>query len=172
MILISLDKLIYLAGLFDGEGTFSIQVNLRTGSSGRQHIHCNPRMSMSLKYGNAVLDELVEAFGGRCYDYPASGMRKWCVARRELLLDAARALLPHLRVKRRVCERFIEALEAMPNRSLAGHSRVSGERSWSLEQILKVTEIALTLNPGGKPSPKKKRVAQVLEDMRAAAGDT
>lgn len=161
------DQLIYLAGLMDGEGTFSIQINIRE-YKGRENVLVIPRMSMSLKYGNAVLDELVQAFGGKCYDYPATGMRKWALGRRALIETAARALLPHLRIKHRVCERFLEALALMPDITQRGHKHFDGERSWSTEQTLAVADIAFTLNPGGKRAEKARSAAAYINRLRAA----
>lgn len=154
------ERLAYFAGLFDGEGSFSIQVNWRM-YSGRRSAHFNPRMTMSLKYGVEVLDELVMEFGGAVYKYPDE--RKWCVSQRTLLKAAAEKLLPYLRIKRKIGERFIEALTYFPESRKAHRN---GERSWSEGAVLKVAEIALTLNPY-KKSPK---TLKYLNELRAIYG--
>jgi hypothetical protein len=151
-------QVVYLAGLFDGEGTFSIQVNVRITSSGRKSVHFNPRMTMTLSYGTEVLDELVAVFGGEVYPYK-DGARRWSLGQREAMQAATAKLLPHLRIKRRVAERFLEALAIFPT-SRKAHFK--GERSWTLEMVVKVARIALALNPT-KKSPKTAEYLKVLE---------
>ena len=152
----------YFAGLFDGEGTFSIQVNRRE-YKGRPSAHFNPRMSMSLKYGTEVLDELAKEFGGAVYDYPNE--RKWCVSRLPLLKAATKKLMPYLKIKKRIAERFSEALDIFPDTKRDGR-HLRGERSWGEVAVLRVAQIALTLNPY-KKSPKTLRF---LKRLQAAYG--
>lgn len=96
----------YLAGLMDGEGSFSIQIQ-------KPHGRPNPRLTMTLKYGAAVLQELVEEFGGKVY-FAKDGMARWSLGGRDAVLSASKDLLPYLRIKRGAAERFIEALEGCP----------------------------------------------------------
>ena len=132
------NKLIsYLAGLFDGEGSFSIQVDFKDNS-----VRINPRMTMTIKYGNHVLDHLKEAFGGQIYSYQY-GFRKWNLSKKQLMLDATEELLPYLRIKKEVAERFIEALRLMPTKR-KNHNQ--HQRTLNKELVLKITEIALSLN--------------------------
>jgi LAGLIDADG endonuclease len=151
-------QVIYLAGLVDGEGTFSIQINVRVSKKGKQSVHFNPRITMTLSYGVEVLDELVQVFGGNTYPYK-DGARRWSLGGREAMIAAATRLLPYLRIKRRIAEQFIEALEIFPV-SRKAHSR--GERSWTLDMSLRVAKIALALNPY-KKSPKTIDYLKVLE---------
>lgn len=144
----SQDRIIYLAGLMDGEGTFSIQVNRRF-YKGTPSVHFTPRMTMTLKYGTETLNMLVEEFGGKIYDYPEE--KKWSLGTVQSLKEATIKLLPYLTIKKRIAERFLEALEVFPNHR-TGNS-FKGERSWTEEMSRKVGEIALTLNPY-KKSPK------------------
>lgn len=155
----------YLAGLFDGEGTFSIQVDMRKASSGRDSVRFNPRMGMTIKYGKEVLLEYIEAFGGTIYEYPEQGEYRWNLGTRQELLIAAKTLLPHLRIKKRIAERFIEALEIFPE-TRAKHRL--GERSWTEEMVNKVAYIALTLNPeSARKSPKSIEYLKELEQIYA-----
>jgi hypothetical protein len=144
------NTLAYLAGLFDGEGTFSIQVSIRS-HNGRDNILINPRMTMTLKYGPEVLKELQSAFGGQIYLYPDA--QRWNLSKREPLIHAAATLIPYLRIKHEVAVRFIEALEAFPKTRMA-HG--SGNRSWTPEMVERVASIALTLNPYRKTKKEPK----------------
>lgn len=136
------DRVIYLAGLFDGEGTFSIQMSIRT-YKGRESVNFGPRMSMTLKYGSEVLEELKLAFGGEIYPYK-DGIYRWSLGGREGLMAATNALLPHLRIKKKVAEQFLEALSLFP---VSRKAHRDGERSWTMEMVLAVARIALALNP-------------------------
>jgi hypothetical protein len=148
----------YIAGLFDGEGTFSIQLQLDVSKKGVQTVHFTPRMTMTLHYGTEVLDELVGVLGGTIYPYK-NGARRWSLGRRDEVTAAAKLLLPHLRIKQRIAEQFLEALAIFPTER-ADFRR--GKRAWTLEMTLRVARIALTLNPY-KKSPKGIEYLKVLE---------
>jgi hypothetical protein len=138
----------YLAGLFDGEGSFSIQVGLRRYGA-VQTGWVNPAMSVNLYYGTAVLERFVEWFGGQIYPYTRNGAprgARWHLGQRGRLLPAVDALLPYLEIKREIAVRFREALLLMPPDG-RGADRSRGGRVWRTEQVLAVAEIALSLNP-------------------------
>ena len=158
------NELAYLAGLFDGEGSFSIQVSIKSDMArGRERAWFNPRMTMTLKYGNEVLEDLVSALGGKVYGSCRDGHRRWSLGKKAGLTVATNALLPYLRIKREIGERFLEALAIFPDR--AGVSMKSGERIWSEKAVLDVARIALTLNQGGKPA---KRTLDFLDELEMA----
>ena len=58
--------------------------------------------------------------------------------------DLLKLLLPYLKIKHDIAERFIDALETFP-KERANHA--AGERTWDVKKALKVAEIALNLNP-------------------------
>jgi hypothetical protein len=156
-------KLAYLAGLFDGEGTFSIQVDTRW--SKRENVRFNPRMSMSLLGGNGVLQELIDEFGGTIYSYD-DGTRRWNLGTKNELIKATKKLLPYLRIKKHIGNRFLKALELFPTKR-AGHRT---KRSWNNKITQKVAYIALTLNPSSsRKSPKN---IQYLEDLKRIYDET
>ena len=102
----------YLAGLFDGEGSFSIQVDLRTHGE-RMSSRFGPSMSVNLYYGSDVLDHFVGTFGGTIYPYAKDGRpcgRRWNLGRRAGVLAAAVAIEPYLEIKRETAQNFIRAL--------------------------------------------------------------
>lgn len=141
----------YLAGLFDGEGSFSIQVGLRHRTNGRTTGWVNPAMSVNLYYGDEVLDHFVDAFGGQIYPYRKGG-RRWHLGRRVELLAAAQSLEPLLEIKRGIAQEFIRAIGLFPE-----------GRFWQPEQVIAVGEIALTLNPSrSRRSPKTLEYLNVL----------
>lgn len=155
----------YLAGLFDGEGSFSIQVGLRE-YKGRPSGFFAPSMSVNLHYGASVLDEFVEAFGGTIYPYQRDGRpcgRRWHLGRRELLTVATTTLLPYLRIKHDIAERFLFALSLFP--SPLGANRRAGRRVWTADVAVAVAEIALTLNP--PRSRKTNKTAEYVEVLRS-----
>lgn len=151
----------YLAGLFDGEGSFSIQVSVRD-YKGHENVLFNPRMTMTLKYGNDCLYLLQERFGGQIYRYK-EGEARWNLSRREPLIAAAEALRPHLRIKAAICNRFLEALARFPT-TRAGTNQYGGERVWKGEDVLFVARAALSMNPYRK-SPKTEDIVKHLASV-------
>lgn len=138
------ERLAYIAGLFDGEGSFSIQV------MEKQHgLNFGPKMSMSLTYGaDEPFDLMVEELGGTIYTVENDNSFRWSLGKRLEIMYAANLLLPHLRLKREVCGRFIHALSLFPENSRKGIDLYHGNRGWSIEDEITVAAIALTLNPG------------------------
>lgn len=116
---------------------------------------------MTLYRGTEVLDWAQRTFGGKVYRY-ANGEVRWYVGRRAELEPLVRLLLPHLRIKKRIAERFLEALDLFPKERPAAIWR--GERAWTREQALTVTRIALTLNEYRK-SPKTMDYLRLMEEI-------
>ena len=132
----------YLAGLIDGEGSFSIQVDIQYHKK-RPNVRINPRITMTIRDGNKVLDELKQTFGGQIYSYP-SGCRRWNLSKKQLILNATEELLPYLRIKKQIAEQFIEAVKLIP---ATKQFKQKGERTLSQETAIKIAEVALSLNP-------------------------
>lgn len=157
----------YLAGLFDGEGSFSIQVDTRGRNPNRPSIRFAPSLSLNLYYGSEVLDHFVDAFGGQIYPYQKNGIpagRRWHLGRKETVLSAALCLEPYLEIKQDICRRFIRAINLFPD--LKGVNKSAGQRSWTVENALEVAEIALNLNPAR--SRKSNKTAEYVEFLREA----
>jgi hypothetical protein len=136
-----LSELLYLAGLFDGEGSFNIQVTIRE-HKGVERVAFNPRLTMSLHYGYEPLYLLQRHFGGNVYKY-SDGAQRWNISRRRNVIYAAEALQPYLIIKATICQRYLEALSFFPPIRHCWQ----GKRSWTNDMVLKVADIALTLNP-------------------------
>lgn len=155
------ERLAYLAGLFDGEGSFSIQVDMREyNKTKRKNVRFNPRMCMTIKYGSEVLDELVEEFGGTVYYYK-NGQNRWNLGSREALIVAAERIYPYLRIKKDICARFLEALYVFP-KAKSGAS-FGGVRAWNKEMVVKVAKIALSLNP--PTSRKTSKTGEYVKEL-------
>lgn len=130
------EKLAYIAGLMDGEGSWSIQI-----VEGRSP---NPRMTMTLKYGpDEPLKLLCEMLGGSIYFYK-DGMQRWSLGGTTSLRLATRQLLPYLKVKRDIAQNFLLALEKWP--TLKGIDRRHGAKAWSPELLDEVSEMSKALN--------------------------
>lgn len=144
------EECIYLAGLFDGEGSFSIQVDVRATKKGIKNVRFNPRLTLTLCYGaEEALSLLQSTFGGQIYVYDkiTPHTYRWNLSRIEELKRATSSLIPHLIVKREIARRFLDTLEKFPSfrRYHASH-----ERTWTKELCIEVATIAYTLNPNGK----------------------
>jgi hypothetical protein len=151
-----LNKIIYIAGLFDGEGSFSIHTNI-TKSKGKCYVNFVPIMSISLKYGSEVFQEVIDALGGKVYSYK-TGEYRWYLGHRDKVKIAAEILLPYLRIKKDIAKKFLEALSYFPP------IHTGAIKSWTPELIDKIGTIALTLNP---PTARKSiKGLEYLEEMK------
>lgn len=163
------EKIIYLAGLFDGEGSFSIQVRRDARHKQRYYVNFTPRMLLKLRYGHEEpLALLQEIFGGEIYYHKKSKCHQWCISKRSIVNEAAMQLLPYLKIKRKVCELFLEALALFPVFNRKGTNLYGGQRIWSKETALRVAEIALTMNPASNLKLKKKiaRLKSIKRDYK------
>lgn len=157
-------NLSYWAGLFDGEGSFSIRVQMRT-VKGRRSIHFVPRVALTLKYGTWVLDDLQASFGGYIYNYK-DGVKRWMISKRSDCIRAANLLLPHLKIKQEIGQRFLDALSLYPNAK--GHGGKLDKRNWSLQNALSVACIGMNLNPHkAKPKTHQDRIFRELKEVYA-----
>jgi hypothetical protein len=124
-------KISYFAGLFDGEGSFCIQLQKRNTPN------FNPRMSMSLKYGSKVLIQLKKQFGGNIYYYN-DNMTRWHLGRKELMIKTIRLMYPYLIIKKQRAKQFLKALNLFPK---------NRHQKWTVELANKIFDIAKNLNP-------------------------
>lgn len=137
----------YFAGLFDGEGSFVIQVGVRNGNGKEKnkYIWFAPRMAVTLKYGTTVLYEMHKHFDGHIYNYK-EGIVRWQLTKYEECLRMAKLLCPYLRIKQTIAKRFIRALELFPEKGNYVNF-LKGSRKWKLNDALTVAEIGMNLNP-------------------------
>ena len=71
------------------------------------------------------------------------GEGRWNLSKKQLMMDATEELLPYLRIKKKIAERFIEVLRMMP---MKRNSHRNHQRTLKKEVVLQITEIALSLN--------------------------
>jgi len=163
----------YLAGLFDGEGSFCLQVVIRDTlprkdgtKKGTKSVIITPRVVMKLYRGwEKVFPQFQELFGGKIYETKKGKEWQWSLQDKKSCLFVAQSLLPHLHIKKEIAERFIEAIEMFPERKAA---KRNGERDWTPELTDKVAYIALTLNPdSARKSPK---TIEYLKELEAIYG--
>lgn len=168
------DSLAWMAGFFDGEGSLAIQVMLP--DKRRRTPILVPRMQIKLKYGCEVLEEFQKAFGGQLYQHRQKAREGWSwnLMGRENLRRAVEQLLPYLRVKRRIAERFLAVLALFPSdQAIRAVNRYRGERAWTDEATVVVMDVAITLNPPDTKNAKQKkhaaRIRRYIRELKKAA---
>lgn len=129
----------YLAGLFDGEGSFSMQVQTRTTVSGSGGVVISARISMTLKYGKFILEDFVESFGGRIYHY-SDGMDRWSVSDSKRARIFAEQMLPRLQIKRTIASNFISALDMLDSPRSRETDVALAKMAYSLNPVRKSTK--------------------------------
>jgi hypothetical protein len=122
----------YLSGLFDGEGSFCIQIQKR-----KKYRIFTPRLSMSIKYGHQVLNKLVDNFGGKIYYYK-DNMARWHLGSKDKIKAVTLLMLPYLVIKKEIAIKFLNALEIFPK---------TRKIKWNQKMKDKVINIAIHLNP-------------------------
>jgi hypothetical protein len=128
-----IETIIYFSGLFDGEGSFSINWK----KIGNKYLNFNSKMTMSLKYGGKILEELKSLFGGQVYYYK-DGMTRWNLSRKDLTIQATNEMLPFLKVKKEIAIEFLKILELFPK---------TRKEHWTKEQMNEVVTRGIVLNP-------------------------
>ncbi len=142
----------WLAGLLDGDGCFCIGINRRQ-QNGHWSITFNPRVIIGLKGADAWLLEAIqsETGQGRCYISNNGKAHEHAVWQTTNLADSiiiAKAVSPHLRLKKGTARQFLEACNLLIERKNIHVNHCAGERAYDLETVLRVAEIATTLNEG------------------------
>jgi len=148
----------WLAGLIDGDGCFSIQINKRQHRhNGRWSIRFNPQVCIGLKGPDAwILDEIQKETGlGRCYisnKTKGHARASWQTTNLADALAITERVLPHLRLKCRQAMRFFEACMILLECKKHNVNKLAGEKAYELGDVLRVAQIATTLNEADKPS--------------------
>ena len=92
----------YLAGFFDGEGTFFIGKQIKKG---KEYPHASVLLSQSGEEGLTLLTEIQKRFGGRLYEHLKPGQHKATKSAYKLYwnrveaIQLIRCLLPYLILK-------------------------------------------------------------------------
>jgi hypothetical protein len=147
----------YIAGIVDGEGSFSLQISPRKWKDGRKGIGLNPRVQIGFKhdtYEEEVLIKIKEFFGGgKIYisnkGKPYAMMVLWTTSRNDTIMFCEK-LIPYLIIKKRQAEMLLEGCKLMRNRfeERGGRFVQKGTKIYSKEDYIKLIEISTTMNKG------------------------
>jgi hypothetical protein len=138
-------ELSWIAGLIDGEGSFSISLGAKERkSNGKIYVKFFPRLSINLKYGGNVLFDLEEKLGGHTIKNK-KGFTIWSMSKQGELTEVVPKLIPYLKIKREIATSFLEAVSLFP-----GTPGFIGNRGWNLQNIEKVIDLSMQLNPTSK----------------------
>jgi hypothetical protein len=156
----------YIAGLFDGEGSFSIQVLFRRNKkTGVDSVMVNPRITITLldtEKNNNALKRCVNKFGGKLYP-DKTGLTRWSLGKKKNLLNVSNILIPYLSIKDDIGRKFVLTLEKFPSRK--GVASALGEKVWSKELLEEVATAAYTLNPVRKSTMELSEVISRIEEI-------
>lgn len=147
------DRIAYLAGLFDGEGSFSMSIQ---GTNSSICVHF--LVSMTLKYKSDILEVYKSTFGGNIYLDRRDNVRRWVVGKRQDCKEAATVLLPYLYIKKEIAEQFLQGIELMD------FSKQGKKVDWTPELLDNIGKIAFTLNPS--TARTSTRGQQYLNDLK------
>ena len=107
----------YLAGFFDGEGTFSlVWQKAKNPSNPKKYPHATILLSQSGEQGLELLKEIQKAYGGRIYTHLKPGQFKATKTAyklywgREEGIKLCTILIPHLRLKKEAAQSVLEYL--------------------------------------------------------------
>ncbi len=105
----------YLAGFFDGEGTFHLGKQIKK-SSGKEYPNCKVCVSQSGDVGKQLLENIQKKYGGKLYEHLKAGQHKatksayklyWRKQEAVLLIHV---LLPHLFIKQKEAQLALDYL--------------------------------------------------------------
>lgn len=147
----------FLAGYFDCDGSFQLQINVRKSSSGKENIRINPRAVIAFKDGKErreVLEDIrVYVGGGQIYisnEGKVNAKVSWMTTNVEDCLKVAKIVVDLLYQKGRQARGFIEVcnmIKGGKNRR-SGINMYGGQKIYSKEEMIKMVKIAITLNEG------------------------
>lgn len=148
---------LFLAGYFDCDGSFQLQIGSRLSSSGKVNIRVNPRATIAFMDGEKQRDVLYAIQStlqsGAIY-FSNKGTEKakisWMTTNVEDCLKVAEYVLPYLWQKERQARGFIKVCEIIRAGKLRrrGINLYGGEKIYSKEQLIEMITIATTLNAG------------------------
>ena len=104
----------YLAGFFDGEGTFYIGKQIKNG---KEYPHATILLSQSGDDGYKLLEQIQSQYGGSIYEHLKAGQYKATKSAYKLYWNKiegaalCKALIPHLILKKWQAEDVLKYLE-------------------------------------------------------------
>lgn len=107
----------YLAGFFDGEGTFSILwQKAKHPQNFKKYPHATVLLSQSGEDGLNLLKEIQEVYGGSIYEHLKPGQHKATKSAYKLYWNKeegillCKALIPYLKLKQKAAKEVLEYL--------------------------------------------------------------
>jgi hypothetical protein len=147
----------YIAGIVDGEGSFTLQISERKWKDGRSGIGLNPRVQIGFKHcpdEEDVLNQIKERLGGgKIYisniGKPNAAMVLWTTNYADTIRYCEK-LLPHLIIKKRQAGMLLEACQLIKTRNeeRAGKWVEKGTKIYTEEDYSKLVKISTTMNEG------------------------
>jgi len=140
---------VYLAGLIDGDGCFTLSLTCRDTNKG---ICISPNVRIAWRENAGwLLKELQKETGlGKIYysnKGKPNGICSWQTTNTKDALLLAKMVLPYLRLKKEKCQKFIEIVDYYQKTSnpLAG-KRIAGKRLRTKQEMEKIIKSAVFLN--------------------------
>jgi len=142
---------VYLAGLIDGDGCFTISLTKRSSNKG---ICITPNIRIAWKENAGwALKEFQEETGlGKIYysnKGKPNGICSWQTTNTKDALLLAKMVLPYLRLKKEKCQKFIKIVDYYQKTSNPlGYARVKakGKRLRTRKEMEKIVKSAISLN--------------------------
>lgn len=106
----------YLAGFFDGEGTFHLGRQIKP-SNGKSYPNCKICLAQSGDIGLKLLEQIQELYGGRIYEHLKPGQHKATKSaykiywRKEEAILLIKELLPYLIIKQSEAQLALDYLQ-------------------------------------------------------------
>jgi len=147
----------YIAGIVDGEGSFTLQISERKWKDGRTGIGLNPRVQIGFKYNTneeVVLKEIQKRLrGGKIYFVNNGKSNAAIVFWTTNVADTIRfceMLIPHLLIKKRQAKMLLESCKLIKTKieGRAGTFLQKGTKFYSKDDYYKLVEISTTMNEG------------------------
>lgn len=149
---ISKEFLIWLAGLTDGDGCFSIPISLRTSANNKQYINVSFQVRIGLKANDSwIINEIHDIIKvGKVYysnKHTEEGVCYWQTTNWNDTIKVTELILPHLRLKKQKAVLFLEACKLFRG-SCEGQGKFDKLNGPARDKdiLLKVAKIATSLN--------------------------
>ena len=141
-------SIVWVAGFFDGEGCFSI--DLRKEPTSKLGFSCYPRIRIALQQSDKfVLEKIQVLLGGKISTRnPQKSWRKgakpqslWSIYGWKDCLRISKTIQPHLILKAERCIIFIKIIEKVLN-----ERKISKTKKWNEKLLVEVCELRDKLN--------------------------
>lgn len=159
----------WLAGFIDGDGSFTINMRVRSGSGGVDFFTFNPIVSIRQKASSGyILEEIKEKTGiGRLYKQKrdTSDFSLWQTTNHAETLDMCLLVYEFLRLKKDQCEKLMRMTYLLNEWSGEGYN-ADADRMWTLYRLYD------TINEDSNWSHRRKSYTREdIEDLASAQAE-